>query len=351
MPLIAKYFYTLASIMLTGYFLFISHPLISPLIAALIIALALNPLVRKIEKLKIPRIISTIVTILAFVVIVFSIIMFFSTQIGSIDFDLSAWKIKLNGTFDKIQNLMSTSLGITFEQQTTFFKESIISSIQNSTSLVKNTLSFTTYFMSSLVLFVISLFFFLYYSKFIVSFIYKCFKSNHRAKLQKTLTNIQSVVQHYIFGLSLIICIVAILNTTGLLILGIEHAFIFGTLAAVLTVIPYIGITIGALLPILFTLSTYDSLWYPLGVLSLFMFVQFLEGNFLTPNIVGKQVSVNPLAAILGLIIGGMILGIIGVIFALPILAIIKVSCDVIPSLSPIGYLLGNPSMNLDYEE
>lgn len=347
MPLIAKYFYSIASVLLTGYFLLIANGLLSPLIAALIVAMALNPLVKKIETKKMPKIISTSITVFLFLVAIFAIIIFFSTQIGSIDFDLGSWKIKFNGAFDKAQTLMSSSLGVTFEQQAALFKDSMIAFIKNSTSLVKQTLSFTSYFMSSLVLFVISLFFFLYYSKFIVSFLHKSFKPNHRAKLQQTLIKIQSVVQHYIFGLSLIITIVALLNTTGLLLLRIEHAFIFGTLAAVLTVIPYIGIIIGALLPIVFALSTKDSLWYPAGVLCMFMFVQFLEGNVLTPNIVGQQVSVNPLAAILGLIIGGMLLGVIGVIFAIPLLAIIKIICDEVPSLHPLGYLLGNPRMTL----
>lgn len=349
MPLIAKYFYSIASILLTGYFLFISQALISPLIAALIIALALNPMVKKIQSLKIPRIISTLITIVVFIVIIFALISFFSTQIGGIDFDLGSWKIKLNSAFDRIQNLISATFGVTFEQQASLVKESMMAFVTNSSSLIKQTLSLTTYFMSSLVLFVISLFFFLYYSKFIVSFLYKCFKSNHQAKLQRTLVKIQSVVQHYIFGLSLIVTIVAVLNTTGLLILNIEHAFIFGLLSAVLTIIPYIGITVGALLPIIFALSTKNSLWYPAGVLFTFMFVQFLEGNFLTPNIVGKQVSVNPLAAILGLIIGGMLLGVIGVIFAIPIIAIIKVICDEVTSLKPVGYLLGNPLMSLEH--
>ena len=136
----------------------------------------------------------------------------------------------------------------------------------------------------------------------------------------------------------------ATLNTVGLLLLGIKHAFFFGGLAALLTIIPYVGILIGSTLPILFALATTDSLWYPLGVLMVFVFVQFLEGNFITPNIIGNQVSINPFAAILGLFIGGMLLGVIGVIFALPILAILKVICDEIDSLKPIGYVLGNPS-------
>jgi len=76
----------------------------------------------------------------------------------------------------------------------------------------------------------------------------------------------------------------------------------------------------------------------------IFASVQFLEGNFITPNIIGNQVSINPFAAILGLLLGGMILGLPGVIFAIPILAMIKVICDSNDHLSPIGYLIGNPS-------
>jgi len=144
-------------------------------------------------------------------------------------------------------------------------------------------------------------------------------------------------------GLSLIILIVAVLNTIGLLILGIDNAVLFGVMAAVLTLIPYIGILLGALLPVLFALFTKDSLWYPFGVVLIFMLIQFLEGNFLTPNIVGRQVSINPFAAILALIIGAMLLGLIGVMFALPVLAILKVICDEIVTLKPMGYLIGKP--------
>jgi len=137
--------------------------------------------------------------------------------------------------------------------------------------------------------------------------------------------------------------IVGVLNTTGLMILGIEHAMFFGALAAVLTIIPYIGVFIGSLLPILFALVTKDSLWYPVGVALIFWIVQFLEGNFITPNVVGGRVSINPFAAILALFFGGMIWGAIGMILSIPVLAITKVIFDTVPPLNPYGFLLGNP--------
>lgn len=134
------------------------------------------------------------------------------------------------------------------------------------------------------------------------------------------------------------------------MLLDIQHAVFFGVLAAVLTIIPYIGIFIGSLLPILFALVTKDSLWYPLGVALVFWFVQFLEGNFITPNIIGGRVSINPFAAILALFFGGMIWGPLGMILSIPVLAIIKVIFDVVKPLQPYGFLLGNPS-NEDIQE
>ena len=243
----------------------------------------------------------------------------------------------------KIQNWITELLGIRSEQQIALLKETFNTLLKNSVSFVNQTLYATTNFITAFVIFIVSLFFFLYYRSFLVSFLYKTVKSTHHSKLTNTMCKIQSVVSGYILGLSLIILIVAALNTLGLFALGIDNAILFGVMAAVLTLIPYIGILLGALLPALFALFTKDSLWYPFGVLLMFILIQFLEGNFLTPNIVGRHVSINPFAAILGLIIGGLLLGLTGIMFALPVLAIIKVICDDVVTLKPIGYLIGNP--------
>jgi hypothetical protein len=143
--------------------------------------------------------------------------------------------------------------------------------------------------------------------------------------------------------LFLVIIIVGILNSIGLLILGVPHAIFFGFLAGFLILIPYIGILIGSLFPALLSIVTMDSPWYAVGVIGVMSFVQFLEGNFITPNIVGSKVSVNPMAAIVALFLGGQLWGLSGLILALPVTAILKVILDTIPSLEPFGFLLGEP--------
>ncbi|MBA3536608.1 MAG: AI-2E family transporter [Tatlockia sp.] len=343
MPFIKKYFYSIGSILLTGYLVVISTSLFNPLLAAFILGLALKPFATKLESLKIPRLISTLISVSLFILIFLGLTLFFSLQVRNLDFELQEFSINFSGLPSKVQNWFSELSGISSEQQIGLFKEGANTLLKNSVTFMNHTLYATTNFITSFIVFILSLFFFLYYRSFLVSFLYKIVKTTHHSKLNNILLKTQLVVKGYILGLSLIILIVAVLNTLGLLALGIENAVLFGVMAAVLTLIPYIGILIGALLPALFSLFTKDSLWYPLGVLLLFILIQFLEGNFLTPNIVGNQVSINPFAAILGLIIAGLLLGLIGIMFALPVLAIIKVICDEIVTLKPIGYLIGNP--------
>jgi putative heme transporter len=154
--------------------------------------------------------------------------------------------------------------------------------------------------------------------------------------------NIENVIQGYISGLLLVTLIIAALNTVGLLALGIDHAIFFGILSGVLTIIPYVGIFLGALFPFLMALITKDSIWYAFGVIIIFTVVQFLEGNFITPRITGSKVSINALAAIIALLIGGKILGIAGMILAVPAIGILKILLAYSERLKPFVILLGD---------
>ena len=216
--------------------------------------------------------------------------------------------------------------------------------------LVKNSASYLSTFLSSagntlanIALVPIFVFFIMLYRDFFRHFFYRAFGSMRRVKIDQILSKIYAVVQGYLAGLFLVILIVAALNTLGLWLLGIDYALFFGILAAVLLLIPYIGIMIGSILPILFALITKDSALSALGVAGVFGFVQMLEGNFITPHIVGSKVSINPLAAMVALILGGQLWGIGGLVLALPLTAILKVVMDSVDGLKPYGFLLGDP--------
>ena len=110
--------------------------------------------------------------------------------------------------------------------------------------------------------------------------------------------------------MALVYLVVGILNVAGLLLFGVPHAVLFGIVASLLTFIPYVGITLGSLLPISMAWLTYDSVWYPLGVVAVFTVVQYLEANLIFPLAVSYRLQVNTLFMILAIIAGGITWGV-----------------------------------------
>lgn len=342
-PNYIKFFITLASLALCAYIIILGSSVIGPLLSAFILALLLKPLAQKFEIIKMPRSISSMFAILIVFIVIVGLSLFFSAQIANIASELDTLELQFNNIIDKVHQWAEETLDLGAQEQMEYLKKSLGKLLENSSSIAGSTITATANFFTGFFLFMISLFFFLYYRSFLVSFLYRIFSPKNHDQLGVTLQKVEGVVRNYILGLFFVILIIAVLNTIGLFALGIKHAVFFGALSAILTIIPYAGVMIGSLLPAVFALVTKDSLWYPVGVIAIFAVVQFLEGNFITPNIVGNQVSVNPFAAILGLLLGGMMLGATGMVFAIPVLAIVKVIFDSIESARPIGYLIGSP--------
>ncbi len=143
----------------------------------------------------------------------------------------------------------------------------------------------------------------------------------------------------------------AVLNSIGLLILGLEYAIPFAIIASMLAIIPLVGAILGAIPAVLFAFLFYDSLIMPLLVIAVFTTVQIFESSYLTPKIVGSKVSINPFVAIVVLILGGKIWGIAGMILFIPLMGIMRVGFSQVKELKPYGYLLGSIIEYNKYEE
>ena len=102
---------------------------------------------------------------------------------------------------------------------------------------------------------------------------------------------------------------------------------------------PYVGATVGAVVPLLVGL-VYNNNW-KIGLLAVAVciIVQFIDNNFIMPKVVGASVSINPLFSTLALILGFMLWGVPGMILAFPLMGILKVVCDHVEELKPLGYL------------
>ncbi|MFA6581984.1 MAG: AI-2E family transporter, partial [Paludibacter sp.] len=152
----------------------------------------------------------------------------------------------------------------------------------------------------------------------------------------------KSVVQHYLVGLLIEAVIVGVLNTIGLMILGIQYAILLGVIGALLNVIPYIGGIIAVGLFMMVALVTKESAWFAVYVFGVHIFIQIVDNNYIVPKIVASKVKINALFSIIVVLIGNALWGISGMFLSLPLLAIFKVIFDHIESTKPWGYLLGD---------
>lgn len=338
-PLYIKYFFILSNLVLTGFLIIVARPVVAPLLAAAVVSVFLQPLANQFEQWGIPRVLSSLLLALLFLSLIVFFVVFFTTQIASITSETSITSTSFEKFIASAQHWIATWLNISLQDQIKLFKDFINHII----SYFPNEVAGTAAYLSTFFLFVVSLFFFLYYRSFFLAFIHKLFDESDNIRITPTLDKIETSIHTYAAGLFFVILTVATLNSIGLLILQVPHAFLFGIFAAVLImIIPYVGIIMGFLIPTILALITNDSLWYPFAILLLAICMQFIEGNFITPIIMGGRANINPYFAILGLFIGGMLLGIVGVILAIPLLGILKIIFDQIESLQPFGYILGS---------
>jgi len=314
-----------------------------PVLFAIIFAITLYPLCRLLERLKLPRAVASIISVTVATLVVSGIIYFIVNQvivIGKNGEDISKNFVNI---YDSIQTFVEDKFGVEPGALTNRLREEGQNFLSNAGTYLSAAFSSAGGTLANAILVPLYIFFFLYYRDFFKEFFIKVHRSFTPAEVLGTLREIYEVIQSYLLGMVMVMGIVAILNTAGLLVLGIQYAWFFGTLAALLILIPYIGIAIGSVIPALFALATMDNYLYALGVIIWFQVVQFLEGNFITPNIVGGKVSLNPLVAIISLLLGGMLFGLAGLILALPIVATIKILLNLGDGTRPFSFVIGEP--------
>jgi len=191
------------------------------------------------------------------------------------------------------------------------------------------------------------IFLILFYHPILIEFVHRLFTDGNQLKVSEIVSQIKTVIQRYLVGLVIEAGIMATLNTTVLLILGIQYAFLLGLISAIVNVIPYIGGLIGVALPMMVALATKSSGWYAVYVLIAFYIIQLIDNNFIVPKIVASKVKINALFSIIVVFAGNALWGIPGMFLSIPLLAVLKLIFDHIEPLKPWGFLLGDTMPNL----
>jgi len=336
---------SLLAICLIVYILYVTQTIVLPILFSVILAVMVYPIARFVERLGLNRVFSTIISLLIAILIFSGITYLIIIQVIDISKDAAMITEKLEVVFNNSIKWVTNTFHISQNELANKALKELESAMSTISKYAMNFFSSFGSVLTASILVPIFAFFFLYYRDFFKSFFIKAFKSTPQEKVEETLSKMYDALQNYMVGQLTVMSIVAILNTVGLYFIGIQYAWFFGVLASLLMILPYVGIAIGSIFPAIFALATMDSPYYALAVLGWFQFVQFLEGNFITPNIVGGKVSLNPMVSMLAIILGGMLFGFAGFILALPIAALLKVVFDSIPQLEAFGFLLGDPEL------
>ncbi len=318
-----------------------ARSILIPLVFSGFLTIILNPIVTFLERKKVPTALAILMTIVLVIGVLTSGLLLASSQAKALIKDIPDLIDRYNLFIDQTEAQLVDWFGIQNTEPVKLLKDNLSGLISSGTGILTHAVEATSSLISFMTLVPIYIIFMLLSRKNIRRFLKSLGEQNGRDYLIVA-TEIKTMVYNYIGGLLIVISIISILNTIGLLALGIEHAIFLGILSGALTVLPYIGNLIGGTIPVVVALLTKDSLFYPIAVVALFGIVQFLEGNFITPKIIGSKVNINPLVAIIALLVGASIWGIIGMIIAIPSIGIVKIIFSHVDGLKPYATLLSS---------
>jgi predicted PurR-regulated permease PerM len=155
----------------------------------------------------------------------------------------------------------------------------------------------------------------------------------HRAVASTLISRINFVISSYVRNQLVIALAMGVLYSLGFWIARVPLAFSIGMLSGLLNFIPYLGTLTGLTLSVSFVALDGGGLARILGVLAVFIIVQSVEGYYLTPKLLGGSLDLHPMWVLVGLMIGGSLFGILGIILAVPVIAIAKVALNFLEEL------------------
>ena len=322
------------------FLLYFGQTLFIPMFYGLFIAIVLYPVCRWLELHHVPRSMAISIGLLIVMIVFASLLWLLVLEFNSFRQDLPELQAKVAPSLKELQEWLAGNLNITIASQNEWWQRTAAKLSDNSGVMLAGTFNKT---MSGLfMLFIIPVFaaLFLYNRKDFVLFLEKIAGTAYYERLHTILRQTAQTYFHFIKGMILVYLIVGTLNSIGLIALGIEHAVLFGFLTAIMTVIPYIGIFISALLPISVAWITKDSIWYPMGVIMVFAFVQYLEGNVIFPRVVAAQLNVSTWATLVAILAGGILWGVNGMILFIPFAGMLKMITDYVPEWEALNILL-----------
>lgn len=300
-------------------------------------AMLMTPLSNRLEKRGMSRVFSSIISVLIIVVVIAVVLLLLSAQIANIGKELPQIESKLQAVIADLQYWLSDNLGVSTEQ----IKDHASSAIGTAGTIITGFIKGVFTLIGRFILVLVFTFLFLLQRNKYENFVVMLSKEEKRSETDEVINKISKIAHHYLAGRILAVFIIGILYIVGFSIVGLKDGIILSALAALVTIIPYIGALLGGLIP--FFMSVIDgSLNQSVWVVIIVLIVNVIDHYFIEPYVVGGSVSISPVFTILILILGGVVWGLAGIILFLPLLGILKIIFENVEGLSPYAYLIGD---------
>jgi predicted PurR-regulated permease PerM len=325
-----------------GYIIIQGKEVLDPLIFGFLFAILLFPIATFLEKkLRLPRAIACLFSIILLIAFIGVILYMVGSQISNLASDWPQLKSQVSQSLEDLKGWIQSAFHITAKKQMSYLHSTTQKIMESGTDVIGSTFGAVSSLMLFYTFILIFTFFILLYRRILINFIVWVFTDSYETIVRDIVENIQSILRQYILGLLLEMFVVACLACTAFWMIGANYPVLLGIIVALFNLIPYLGIFTALFLSTLITFAT-GGINPAALVAGSVLGIHIVDSNFLLPTIVGSKVKLNALITFLGIILGEMIWGLSGMFLSIPIMAIFKIIFDRVESLKPWGYLLGS---------
>jgi predicted PurR-regulated permease PerM len=326
------------------YTMYFMRAVLLPLVLALMLSYLLRPIIRALGRARIPAPVSSALMLVTLLAVVGYGIFFLATPaagwIEKAPYSLQQLQWKLHPLKRPMEKVAQASGEI--EKLATPDNSQTKTAVEVKTHPITEMLVLRTpEFLASAVLMFILLFFLLAYDGVFLNKLIKLLPTlSDKKRAVAIASEIEGQVSRYLFTVTLInICLgFAVGTTVGLL--GLRNPIMWGVMVALLNFVPYLGALTGITCITLGAVLSFDSFGYALLFPAVYLGLATLEGNLITPLVMGRSLTLNPVMILLSLIFWGWMWGIVGVLLAVPILAAFKIFCAHINPMRPVAEFL-----------
>jgi predicted PurR-regulated permease PerM len=327
-----------------GVILYFGRNLFIPISFALLISFILYPICRWLESKGFSRVLAIAVSLSLLVILGVLLVALLASQFISFLDEWPLLQAKFDRSISEVSKTLADVFSISKDQQKQWVAKIMEQSGSNLLAVLKNAISASAFSTVLLVLIPVYAALLLYYRQYWMKVLGRIFPHERSESLRSMIALSIGAYYNFVKGMAVVYLVVGSLNSIGLLLLGIPHAILFGFIASILTIVPYVGIIAGSLLPMAMAWITYDSIWYPIGIAGIFTFVQYLEANVIFPIAVSSRLNVNTLVMLVVIFAGGILWGVAGMILFVPFVGIAKLVADHNPKWKTISMVLGMES-------